>query len=300
MAPQVLEGSYDERCDLWSIGVVSYLLLSGKQPFWGPPKKMAWKDRRKVMIGLIAKCEYSPMTCRSWKIVSNEAKEFVQSLLQINPNERPTASEALKSKWIQKMSYHRAESSESVALDDERGMNLKQVSLMRRRLWELLSTSLSEDEIEGLRAYVEAKDEDGGCMISIKAFREILLEVSDNSGCCESNRVKEIFDETDDIEGQFNYVDFFAEVLVGKGRNTVDELAKILDELDVSGTRQVAAKDIRPVVESQLPSDVLDGVWNSQHLDEDGNINTSEFLSSVTRMMAGRHRESIRCGQCKC
>ncbi|EED96640.1 predicted protein, partial [Thalassiosira pseudonana CCMP1335] len=35
MAPQVLAGDYDERCDLWSVGVVAYLLLSGNQPFWG-------------------------------------------------------------------------------------------------------------------------------------------------------------------------------------------------------------------------------------------------------------------------
>ena len=64
MAPQVINGSYDEKCDLWSVGVVAYLLLSGEQPFWGPAEQMSWKDRRLIMMDLIKNCQYAPMTTR--------------------------------------------------------------------------------------------------------------------------------------------------------------------------------------------------------------------------------------------
>lgn len=96
----VLNGSYDERCDIFSVGVVAYVLLSGLKPFWGSNEKMAWKDRRLVMIDLIKKNEYTPMTGRAWKDICGIAKDFVRSLLQLNPGDRPTPKEALHSQWI--------------------------------------------------------------------------------------------------------------------------------------------------------------------------------------------------------
>jgi calcium-dependent protein kinase len=101
MSPQCLAESYDHRCDIWSIGVVAYLLLSGKQPFWGNEKTMPWQERRLEMTSLIEKCEFSPMNGAAWYNISSSAKAFVRSLLQLEAEERPTPKEALQSEWIQ-------------------------------------------------------------------------------------------------------------------------------------------------------------------------------------------------------
>lgn len=297
MSPQVLDGNYDEKCDLWSVGVVSYLLLSGERPFWGPAGRMAWKDRRKIMIELIQKCEYS-MTSRSWKVVSELAKEFVKSLLQMNPDDRPTATEALGSPWIGKMvEGDECKESEMLALDDVSREKQEQSASFRLRLWQLLSTSLSEDEIEGLWAYIEVQDEAGDCLISVGKLRCILLEVSDNAGCCRKEEIDEVFSAYDNLDTKINYVDFLIEVQVGQGRNTVEKLAKTFDNMDVDSTRKLACDDVRSVIDDIVPSDMTDDIWNNNLHVDNGMVDTSEILSIFTKKFAGRHRDSIRSGR---
>lgn len=292
MAPEVLEGSYDERCDLWSVGVVSYLLLSGEQPFWGPSgQKIPWKDRRKIMIGLIKKCAYTPMTNGRWEIISVLAKEFVSSLLQLNPDNRLSPSEALSSLWIST-----CENEDRIALDDTTKQELEQLSFLRRRLWNLLSTNLSEEQIEGLQAYVEIQDEEGDCLVSVGRLREVIMEVCYSEHCCGKNDVEEAFAGCTNKDAKINYVDFFIEVLIGKGRNTVEQLARTLDTLDVSGTRKVSVDDLRSSAEELLPSDIAQEVLLQLSMDEDGMINTSDVLSCVAKKFASRHRNSIRRG----
>ena len=91
MAPEVLKGKYTKSADLWSIGVISYMLLSSQMPFYG-------RKRRHIVEQIMeGKFEYKG---RRWKRVSAQSKEFVDSLLVVDPEERLTADEALGSMWL--------------------------------------------------------------------------------------------------------------------------------------------------------------------------------------------------------
>ena len=83
-APEIIRGTYDEKCDLWSIGVITYLLLSGETPFGG-------LDGENML--------FQPTDV--WANVSAEGKAFVKKLLQADPKKRPTAKDAQKDEWIQ-------------------------------------------------------------------------------------------------------------------------------------------------------------------------------------------------------
>lgn len=96
-APEVLErqntiagfGEYGKAADIWSAGVVAYVVLSGAPAFPG--------DRLEDAISMGA---FSPMTGRRWHDVSPQAKDFVQSLLVVQTEARPTAAIAAKHQWI--------------------------------------------------------------------------------------------------------------------------------------------------------------------------------------------------------
>ena len=76
MAPEVLEGKYNFKCDMWSLGVLMYVLLSGYLPFQG--------DNRAEVFSKIAEGRYH-FNHKEFKMVSNDAKELITKLLIVDP-----------------------------------------------------------------------------------------------------------------------------------------------------------------------------------------------------------------------
>jgi calcium-dependent protein kinase len=91
MAPEVIERQYNEKCDIWSIGVITFMLLSGKAPFFGDDDETVFKMVKK------GKFQFSS---DSWKLVSKEAQDFITNLLTYDYNKRPSAAHALNDPWI--------------------------------------------------------------------------------------------------------------------------------------------------------------------------------------------------------
>lgn len=91
-APEVmLKRGHGKAVDIWSLGVITYTLLCGYSPF-----------RSENLTDLIEECRAGRIIFheRYWKGVSQDAKNFIITLLQPNPNDRPTSEEVLKHSWL--------------------------------------------------------------------------------------------------------------------------------------------------------------------------------------------------------
>uniref|UniRef100_A0A7S2SL15 Calcium-dependent protein kinase 1 n=1 Tax=Mucochytrium quahogii TaxID=96639 RepID=A0A7S2SL15_9STRA len=97
IAPEVLKKQYDEACDMWSIGVIMYILLCGYPPFYG--------DTEKEIFRMIQKGSYD-FPKQEWAAVSKEAKELIGLLLQKDPAKRIDANSALMHPWIKRRERH--------------------------------------------------------------------------------------------------------------------------------------------------------------------------------------------------
>ena len=149
VAPEVIRGSYDERCDVWALGVITFLLLSGDPPFGGcgGPEPLL-TVRENIINGRYA---FEPEDV--WEHVSSEARDFIKKLLVTDPNRRPTAREVQRSTWLGKWA------SREKALQDpmlnpsvvSSLVNFKEYSDMRKLLCEVLSFTLLPDQIADLR-----------------------------------------------------------------------------------------------------------------------------------------------------
>jgi serine/threonine protein kinase len=108
VAPEVLMGEYTEACDLWSAGIATYMLLSGRTPFKGAT------DEETVNKIVDADVQFDE---QYWTGVTPEAREFIRSMLKKEASERPTADQALAHPWFKGVGTPRASRSRRYVLN---------------------------------------------------------------------------------------------------------------------------------------------------------------------------------------
>ena len=91
IAPEVIQGTFNESCNIWSIGVIMYLMLIGSPPFDGDDDQSIF---RSINQGKYDTSSYN------YKNLSNDAKDLISKLLEYNPNKRITAKNALNHPWF--------------------------------------------------------------------------------------------------------------------------------------------------------------------------------------------------------
>ncbi|TYZ61156.1 hypothetical protein PybrP1_012372 [[Pythium] brassicae (nom. inval.)] len=125
--PPQQQADDEAKCDVWSVGIVLYVLLSGAHPF-----DLDGRQTRDQIVQNIL-CGSFSMSSVSWDAVSGEAKELLSALLQVDLMKRPSASEALEHAWF--ASPHTPREPLSVSMSDGLGQYQR---LMRKKFRMLL------------------------------------------------------------------------------------------------------------------------------------------------------------------
>jgi calcium-dependent protein kinase len=193
VAPEVIRGSYDERCDVWAIGVITFLLLSGDPPFGGcgGPEPMMMV-RSNILKGSF---KFEPEDI--WSNVSTLAKQFIKDLLKIDPKDRPTAQEAQQHPWVLEWANRNRNGNDNQLNPNvvKALVNFKEFSDMRKLLCEVLSFTLLPYQIKELRREFEKMDTEGSGEISLEALKEVLVSNAGagSLGALTEEEVEDIF-----------------------------------------------------------------------------------------------------------
>ncbi|CAI7928509.1 unnamed protein product [Closterium sp. NIES-54] len=163
VAPEVLKRRSGPESDVWSIGVITYILLSGRRPFW---------DRTEAGIFNEVLKKRPDFREKPWPNVSSSAKDFVKKLLKKDPRARPTAAQALSHKWVKE-----GGDASSVPLDIAVLSNMREFvkySRLKQMALKALATTLEENEVQALRDQFNAMDINKDGTITIDEIRQAL------------------------------------------------------------------------------------------------------------------------------
>lgn len=194
VAPEVLHRSYSLEADIWSIGVISYILLCGSRPFWARTESGIFR----AVLRSDPNFEDLP-----WPSVSPEAKDFVKRLLNKDYRKRMTAVQALTHPWLR-------DDSRSIPLDI---LIYKLVKLyvhatpFKRAALKALSKALTEDELVYLRAQFRLLEPNGDGSISLENFKMALVRHATDA--MRESRVPEIFNAMDSLAYRKMYFEEF-------------------------------------------------------------------------------------------
>ena len=279
IAPEVLKQSYNEKCDIWSTGVILYLLLVGSPPFDGDNDSEIWK---KIINDEI---DYSNPNMKS---LSPEAIDLLQKILVKNPDKRLSASEALEHIWIKKYAPHTKVSRVFSRKIYNNLKNFREKSQFSTAVVTFVANyMMNDDELKSLKKLFFELDEKGKGVITKEDLFRGMDECFDHK--ITKEEVEQIFSNIDyDNNGTISFDEFLKAAIDKKKLLTEEKLKAAFALFDMNGDGDIEAKELQEVMGEN--NDIQGDVWAKMiaEVDLDGNgvIDFEEFKDMMKKLIS--------------
>lgn len=274
VAPEVLGRCYTSQCDLWSLGVITFILLSGYMPFSGSQKKQT--------ADIIA--ARPNLKQDKWDYVSAPAQDFTFRLLEKSPDNRLTAMQALDHEWIQ----GRGRQSQ-INIDNgirEALRQFGQASRFRRCCMEMMAWSLSNEERAKVRDYFIAMDANKHGTISLAELRSVMMDKFD----IHDEEVLSIFRSMDtNNDEQIHYSDFLAAMLNHRIVLHDDLLHAAFRKFDHDSSGYITVDNLKQVLGDSFDGEEVKELLKEADILKDNRISYAEFVAYIRGEPLERH-----------
>lgn len=268
MAPEVFRGIYDEKCDLWSCGVVLYLMVSGNLPFPSPNDEVAER----------AICEGKYTFPRNLFVnISNDCKDLISRLLLKNPSSRLSASEALNHKWLtiaeEKFDIKTMKST------IRRMQSLTQVSKLKEVFTTFMISQLSKgSNLKKFENIFHAIDTDrNGVITRDELVTQLCKEMSKEEAEDEARKMLRVIDN--DGSGEIDYTEFLRVAIDEETLLTKENLKKAFVYFDKDSSDAIEKSEIKEWLSAGdiIPEEVVNELMEEADVNGDGTIDLEEF-----------------------
>ena len=278
IAPEVLNKNYNSKCDIWSCGVISYILLSGIPPFNGTTDQEIMKKVREGQFSF---------DDRVWQTISENAKDFIRSLLTYRQEDRPTAAEALQHAWIAELATLTVDENLAMNALDNLTQFKSNVHLKQATYAFIASQLLSKTERDNLSKVFKAFDKNGDGKLSLTEVKEGYLE--HYGRIMSDEEVQAMFSAVDtDNSGFIDYSEFVVAAMNEHQLASEDKLRAAFRMFDKDGSGIISAEEIREVLtfggSNSLSTEAVDKIIKQVDENGDGEISFEEFVRMMTSL----------------
>lgn len=269
MAPEVITGEYGEKCDIWSCGVILYILLVGKPPFYGATKQETLQRIKKGVFTF-----QDPL----WRPISKGAKSLIRQMLTKDPALRVSAEQAYESPWIQqRATWLVADNCLSQQVLCELAAFSGIWKIRQASLHYIVSQLDAAKEIKGLREVFISLDSDGDGRLSLAeletGFTRLKLgakyDIASILENCDAN-----------MNGVVDYTEFLAATINWKKALSQEWIELAFSAYDKDHNGKIDLEEIRSFIgDDSVESGIWESMFREADINADGFIDLEEFKS---------------------
>lgn len=272
IAPEVLDSPYSEKCDIWSIGIIMYVLLTGIPPYISRDNKSILREIHNKPFQL---------TPENIQNLSFDSVDLLTKLLKINPDLRITASDALQHSWL--VNYRQI-SGESLQKTLNNLKQFRSKSKLQDAVQVYIASQIaSNQELKEIRKHFQALDKDGNGKLT---RNELLEEYCKNMSFTQASQtVDKILQELDqDKDGYIDYTEFLVSCGNGMKKVVLENLKIAFQAFDLDQNGVITVDEIKEVLQDGQTAD--DEAWKlmlkEADTNGDGMIDFQEFLKLMS------------------
>ncbi|KAH6797519.1 calmodulin-domain protein kinase cdpk isoform 2 [Perilla frutescens var. hirtella] len=269
VAPEVLCKMYGPEVDVWSAGVIVYILLCGVPPFWGETETEIFEE---VLHGDI------DFTSDPWPQISESAKDLVKKMLVRDPKRRLTAHQVLCHPWVQVDGVAPDKPLDSAVLS--RLTHFSAMDKLKKMALRVIAESLCEEEIAGLKEMFKMIDTDNSGYITLEELKAGLERVGANLN---ESEIYELMKAADvDNSGTIDYGEFIAATLHLNKIEKEDHLFKAFAYFDKDGSGFITQDELQKACQDFGIQDThLEDIILQVDQNNDGRIDYNEFVAMM-------------------
>ncbi|XP_024996492.1 calcium-dependent protein kinase 17-like [Cynara cardunculus var. scolymus] len=272
IAPEVLKRKYGPEVDIWSIGVMLYILLCGVPPFWAESEHGIFNA---ILRGHV------DFTSDPWPSISPQAKDLVRKMLNSDPKQRLTAYQVLSHSWIKEDGE-----APDKPLDNAVMGRLKQFRAMnkfKKVALRVIAGCLSEEEIMGLKEMFRGMDTDNSGTITLEELKQGL---SKQGTKLSESEVKQLIEAADaDGNGTIDYDEFITATMHMNRIDREEHLYTAFQYFDKDNSGYITIEEMEQAIREYGMNDgrEIKEIVSEIDTDNDGRINYDEFVAMMRK-----------------
>ncbi|XP_041028314.1 calcium-dependent protein kinase 2-like [Juglans microcarpa x Juglans regia] len=270
VAPEVLRRSYGKEIDIWSAGVILYILLSGVPPFWA--------ETEKGIFDAILQGELD-FESQPWPLISESAKDLVRKMLAQDPKKRITSGQVLEHPWIREGGDASDKPIDSAVLS--RMKQFTAMNKLKKLALKVIAQNLSEEEIKGLKAMFTNMDTDKSGTIT---YEELKTGLARTGSRLSESEVKQLMEAADvDGNGTIDYIEFISATMHRHRLERDEHLFKAFQYFDKDSSGYITRDELENAMKEYGMGDEgsIREIISEVDADNDGRINYEEFCTMM-------------------